>query len=84
MSGMTGNRVNTGTAATSNLGIWCAHLVMAPGTANVFWGGTSAVKDGVTGATVTTTAQSTNLLVPAPGALALLGIAGFSSRRRRA
>jgi hypothetical protein len=57
---------------------------MAPGTANVFWGGTSAVKDGVTGATVTTTAQSTNLLVPAPGALALLGIAGFSSRRRRA
>ena len=86
MSGMTGTRVNTGTAGTSNLGIWCAHLVMAPGTASVFWGGTSAVKDGVTGATVTTTAQSTNLLavVPAPGALALLGIAGFSSRRRRA
>ena len=86
MSGMTGTRVNTGTAGTSNLGIWCAHLVMAPGSASVFWGGTSAVKDGVTGATVTTTAQSTNLLavVPAPGALALLGIAGFSSRRRRA
>ena len=86
MSGMTGTRVNTGTAGTSNLGIWCAHLVMAPGSASVFWGGTSAVKDGVTGATVTTTAQSTNLLavVPAPGALALRGIAGFSSRRRRA
>ncbi|MEY4810134.1 MAG: hypothetical protein RI986_472 [Planctomycetota bacterium] len=86
MSGMTGTRVNTGTAGTSNLGIWCAHMVMAPGSASVFWGGTSAVKDGVTGATVTTTAQSTNLLavVPAPGALALLGIAGFSSRRRRA
>jgi hypothetical protein len=56
---------------------------MAPGTASVFWGGTSAVKDGVTGATVTTTALATNL-IPAPGALALLGIAGFSSRRRRA
>ena len=84
MSGMTGTRVNTGTAGTSNLGIWCAHLVMAPGSASVFWGGTSAVKDGVTGATVTTTATPTNLLVPAPGALALLGIAGFSSRRRRA
>jgi hypothetical protein len=85
MSGMTGTRTNTGTAGSSNLGIWCAHLVMAPGTASVFWGGTSAVKDGVTGATVTTTAASTNLLVvPAPGALALLGIAGFSSRRRRA
>ena len=83
MSGMTGTRVNTGTAGTSNLGIWCAHLVMAPGSASVFWGGTSAVKDGVTGATVTTTAPSTNL-IPAPGALALIGLAGFSSRRRRA
>jgi hypothetical protein len=83
MSGMTGTRTNTGTAGSSNLGIWCAHLVMAPGTASVFWGGTSAVKDGVTGATVTTTALATNL-IPAPGALALLGIAGFSSRRRRA
>jgi hypothetical protein len=83
MSGMTGTRTNTGTAGSSNLGIWCAHLVMAPGTASVFWGGTSAVKDGVTGATVTTTALATNL-IPAPGALALLGLAGFSSRRRRA
>ena len=86
MSGMTGTRVNTGTAGTSNLGIWCAHMIMAPGSANCWWAGTSAVKDGVTGATVTTTAQSTNLLavVPAPGAIALLGIAGFASRRRRA
>ena len=86
MSGMTGTRVNTGTAGTSNLGIWCAHMIMAPGSTNCWWAGTSAVKDGVTGATVTTTAQSSNFLavVPAPGALALLGIAGFSSRRRRA
>ena len=37
----------------------------------------------VTAATVTTTAPSTNL-IPAPGALALIGLAGFSSRRRRA
>jgi hypothetical protein len=85
MSGMTGLRVNTGTAGTSNLGIWCAHLVMAPGTSSVFWAGSSSVKDGVTGATVTTTASSTDFLaIPAPGAFALLGIAGFSSRRRRA
>jgi hypothetical protein len=83
MSGMTGTRTNTGTAGTSNLGIWCAHLILAPGSTSVFWNATSAVKDGVTGATVTTTAQATNL-IPAPGALALLGIAGFSSRRRRA
>ena len=85
MSGMTGTRINTGTAGTSNLGIWCAHMIMAPGSTNCWWAGTSAVKDGVTGATVTTTAQSTNFaFVPAPGALALLGLAGFSSRRRRA
>ena len=86
MSGMTGTRTNTGTAGSSNLGIWCAHLVMAPGSFSCWWGATSAVKDGVTGATVTTTAQSTNLLavVPAPGAIALLGMAGFASRRRRA
>ena len=83
MSGMTGTRTNTGTAGSSNLGIWCAHLVMAPGTTSVFWNATSAVKDGVTAATVTTTAPSTNL-IPAPGALALIGLAGFSSRRRRA
>jgi MYXO-CTERM domain-containing protein len=56
---------------------------MVGSTNSVFWGGTSAVKDGVTGATVTTTAPSTNL-IPAPGALALIGLAGFSSRRRRA
>jgi len=57
--------------------------VMAPGTSSVFWAGTSAVKDFVTGETVTTTAAATNL-IPAPGAFALLGLAGFSSRRRRA
>jgi MYXO-CTERM domain-containing protein len=87
MSGMSGagvTRTNIGTVTNANnLGIWCAHLVMAPGTTSVFWNSTSAVKDGVTGATVTTTAPSTNL-IPAPGALALLGLAGFSSRRRRA
>ena len=87
MSGMSGagvSRTNTGTVTNANnLGIWCAHLIMAPGTSSVFWAGTSAVKDGVTLATVTTTAPSTNL-IPAPGALALIGLAGFSSRRRRA
>jgi hypothetical protein len=63
MSGMTGTRTNTGTVTDANsLGIWSAHLVMAPGSTNCWWAGTSAVKDGVTGATVTTTAPSTNLL----------------------
>ena len=85
MASMTGTRVNTGTAGTSSLGIWCAHMVMVSGSTNCWWAATSAVKDFATGGTVTTTASSTNLLaVPAPGALALLGLAGFSSRRRRA
>ena len=65
MSGMDGagvTRINTGTVTNANnLGIWCAHLVMAPGSTGCWWGATSAVKDGVTGATVTTTAPSTSL-----------------------
>ena len=65
MSGMSGagvTRINTGTVTNANnLGIWCAHLVMAPGSFSCWWGATSAVKDGVTGATVTTTAPSTSL-----------------------
>jgi hypothetical protein len=65
MSGMSGagvTRINTGTVTNANnLGIWCAHLVMAPGSFSCWWGATSAVKDGVTGAIVTTTAPSTSL-----------------------
>ena len=81
MAGMTGTRTNSNAAAgNSNLGVWCAHLVMTPGTTSVFWNATAASKDGVTGATVT----STGTLFPAPSALALLGVAGFASRRRRA
>jgi MYXO-CTERM domain-containing protein len=80
MVGVVGTRFNTGTAGTSNLGIWCAHLVMAPGSTGFWWAGTAAVKDGVTGAVVMYTYPP----VPAPGALALLGVAGFASRRRRA
>ena len=84
ISGMSGTRANTGAATNANnLGIWCAHLVMASGTTSLWWAGTAAVKDGVTGAAVTTTG-TISLPVPAPGALALLGIAGFASRRRRA
>ena len=62
MSGITGTRVNTGSAGTSNLGIWCAHMVMVAGSTNCWWAATSAVKDSSTGFTVTTTAPSTNLL----------------------
>ena len=73
--------------ATANFGIWCAHLVVLGNNATI--GGATAtvrfdafvsIKDGVTGQT----SQSSSNFVPAPGALALLGVAGFASRRRRA
>jgi hypothetical protein len=43
------------------------------------WQASASIKDGVTGLTTQATYN-----IPAPGALALLGIAGFASRRRRA
>jgi MYXO-CTERM domain-containing protein len=90
-------RVNTGaTAASGNTlgsvgtanaayGVWCGHIVVVGnGTmaTNILWSASMSIKDGVTGAT--DQRISTFAAVPAPGALALLGIAGFASRRRRA
>ena len=96
LAGMIG-RVNTGATAASgntagsvgsanaNFGIWCGHIVVAGngimGT-NLLWSASMSIKDGVTG--VTDQRISTFAAIPAPGALALLGIAGFASRRRRA
>ena len=84
MAGMTGTRTDSSAAAAgSNLGVWCAHFVIAPGNVGErWWNATAAAKDGVTGATVMNTGAMN--MVPAPGALALLGVAGFASRRRRA
>jgi MYXO-CTERM domain-containing protein len=86
LAGLVG-RVNGSGGATANFGIWCAHLVVLGNNATI--GGASAtvrfdgfvsIKDGVTGQT----SQASSNFVPAPGALALLGVAGFASRRRRA
>jgi hypothetical protein len=86
LAGLVG-RVNGSGGATANFGIWCAHLVVLGNNATI--GGASAtvrfdgfvsIKDGVTGQTT----QSSSNFIPAPGALALLGVAGFASRRRRA
>ena len=99
LAGMVG-RVNAGaTAASGNTagslggasaiyGIWCGHIVVAGngimGT-NILWSASVSIKD-ITGATNPPggTDQRISTFVPAPGALALLGIAGFASRRRRA
>jgi MYXO-CTERM domain-containing protein len=74
---------SAGTAA-ANYGIWCGHIVVAgAGTMgnNILWSASVSIKDGVTSAT---DQRISTFAVPAPGALALLGLAGFASRRRRA
>jgi len=78
-----GNTAGSVGSANANFGIWCGHIVVAGnGTmgTNLLWSASISIKDGVTGATD----QRISSFVPAPGALALVGIAGFASRRRRA
>jgi hypothetical protein len=57
--------------------------VFAGNTTSALMSFTGAVKDGVSGATTTSTATSFQLCAPAPGAIALLGFAGLASGRRR-
>jgi MYXO-CTERM domain-containing protein len=79
------NRINGTGAAGANFGIWCAHLVLvgnqAIGTDFTF-SAFASIKDGVSGAV--SQASSSFAAIPAPGAIALLGLAGFAARRRRA
>ena len=83
--GSTGGSAGSSSAVN---GIWCAHLVVA-GSLNanlmssvISWNGAASIKDGVSGAV--SQGQSTFAAVPAPGAIALVGLAGFAARRRRA
>jgi MYXO-CTERM domain-containing protein len=78
-------RSNGTGAASATYGIWVSHLVLAGnnkviGTDFTF-SAFASIKDGVTGAT--TQGGSSFVAIPAPGALALLGVAGVASRRRR-
>jgi MYXO-CTERM domain-containing protein len=77
-----GTYVGIGPAA---YGIWCSHLVILGnnkviGTDFTF-SAFASIKDGVTGQT--SQASSSFQAIPAPGALALLGVAGVASSRRR-
>ena len=82
LAAVAGARVNASGAASANFGIWCAHLVVTSNTATVSWNAFASIKDGVTGGT--SQAQSTTAnFIPAPGTLALLGLAAFAARRRR-
>ena len=75
---------NAGTSTAAAYGIWCAHLVVAGNNkvlgTDIQWSAFVSIKDGVTGQT----SQLSSSFIPAPGAIALLGFAGFASRRRRA
>ena len=78
--GMVG-RVNGTGAAGATRGIWCAHLVIAGNNAAWNFSASASIKDGATGVEASGTST---FAVPAPGAVALLGLAGFAARRRRA
>jgi MYXO-CTERM domain-containing protein len=85
LSGLTG-RVNGTNGQFATHGIWVAHLVLS-GTnvqigTDVSFAAFASIKDGISGAL--SQGSSSFAAVPAPGALALLGLAGFASRRRRA
>jgi len=83
LANFTGTRVNSSTAAAGgSFGVWCAHLVFAPGSIIGELTMTASVKSGVSGATVTGSAVGF-WHIPAPGALALLSIAGVGPHRRR-
>jgi MYXO-CTERM domain-containing protein len=77
--GMVG-RVNGTGAAGATRGIWCAHLVIAGNNAAWNFSASASIKDGATGVEASGTST---FAVPAPGAVALLGLAGFAARRRR-
>jgi MYXO-CTERM domain-containing protein len=77
--GMVGRVDGTG-AALATRGIWCAHFVIAGNNAAFNFSAFTSIKDGVTGGT----SQGQSSFIPTPGALALVGLAGFASRRRRA
>jgi hypothetical protein len=83
LAAVAGDRVNASGAASASFGIWCAHLVVTSSTTTVSWDAFTSIKDGVTGGTSQGQSFTANFL-PAPGAIALLGLAGFASRRRRA
>ena len=77
------NRQNLSGGESATRGIWVAHFVVAGNNAVINFSAFTSIKDGVSGAV--SQAQSSGAFnVPAPGALALLGLAGFASRRRRA
>ena len=80
LSGLTGLRVGT----AGNFGVWVAHLVLGTtSTQTIGWQASATVKNLGTNVSQQINFSET-FTVPAPGAAALLALAGLGSRRRRA
>ena len=64
-------------------GSWAGHLVVSASNASIInWAASATVKNTVTGITVQSN-FATSFAVPAPGAVAVLGLVGIASSRRR-
>ena len=96
VTGPVGSTAGTAGSAAAAYGIWCSHIVVAGNlatignglmggligqTGTITWNAAASIKDGVTGGTSQGQSQ---FAVPAPGAIALVGLAGVTVRRRRA
>lgn len=70
-------------SAPGQYGVWVAHVLVSKAITNASWSlsftGFAAYNDGVYNAD----ARMFHVIVPAPGAIALLGVAGLAGRRRR-
>ena len=70
-------------SAGGQYGVWVAHVLVNKAITNASWSlsftGFAAYNDGVYNAD----ARMFHVIVPAPGAIALLGVAGLAGRRRR-
>ena len=85
LSNFSGARANSSVAAAGGtFGVWLGHWVFAPGTTSAIISLGYTDKDGISGVSNQAVIAGFEQIVPGPGALALLGLAGIASRRRRA
>ena len=82
LSNFSGTRIDNGSAASGSYGIWCGHFVMNGATTSALWSATAVIEDGETGATASGSSVQFQM-IPAPGAIALFGVAGLAAGRRR-